>query len=135
MKSTLYSRISVLSYVASMFLPVFGFDWAFLGIQALYVGWFGVVEGELFIVLPWLANLLYWANLIINRKQHHIRIALSVLTILCASYAVMLRGLHLGIGGNPEDVQMGPGFYIWMLSFVALLVDQIVRYRNSRSLK
>ena len=127
MKKLPYFRISFFLYLISMSLPVFNFDWNFLGLQALYLGWFGLAEGQFLMSLPWMANLLFFINLIIKPKYHNTRLFLSVLTLLFGFVAIAFRGLHLGIGGNPEDVQMGPGFYLWMLSFLALFIDQIIK--------
>jgi phosphatidylserine synthase len=119
-------------YFISLFLPVSGFEWEFLGFHALFYGWLGLVDFDFFIGIPWLANVLYWINFFMNRKYRFLRFVLSVLTILFALCTLSLPEFSLGAKEDSRIV-IGFGFLFWLLSFVILLVGQVKEYRRLMS--
>ena len=111
---------SLFLYSVACFTPIF-IGAEHLGWVGLWLGW-AALETELGIGLPWLANVFFFANLILWRLNRSIKISLSVLTILLALIAT---GINEDPDGSGEPVFVGFGFVFWLLSFVSLLLGQL----------
>ncbi len=123
---------SIFLYGISMFLPVFGFDFAFLGFHALMLGnIFVFSEFELFIGVPWLANIIYIINILLRKKVLVLRLNLSVLMLLMSLFSFGYLKLPTDLGGNSESLYIGPGLLVWIASFVFLLLDQVKEYKKT----
>jgi hypothetical protein len=112
-------KISIILYGVSLFTPIFIGNWD-IGLVALMMGWMGVLSMDMFFAFPWIANLTYFACLIVDRSKKRIRIALNVLTIVLGLFAIGITEAPK-IEGN-EDVFVGVGFIIWLASFIMLLL-------------
>lgn len=115
-------KISIILYGISLFIPSFYGSWT-LGINALILGWIGI--SDIFIFLPWLANLLFFVNLIFNKINIIVRIILSIVTILFALFVIGLKEIPETAGGSISQIIPGIGFYFWISSFIVLLFSQI----------
>ena len=76
--------------------------------------------------LPWLANLLFYANLLLWKLNFKARILISILTVLLGLFAIGITEVLVNEGGTKEEVTVGFGYGLWMLSFITLLVGQLL---------
>jgi hypothetical protein len=112
---------SFLAYAIALCTPVFWGSNHF-GLSALLLGWMGFVDP--WSGLPWIANLLYFLNLFLKRKNVKVRIGLSVLTLICSSYIFGLSWVPTW-DGMREPVTVGVGSMFWILSFLILFIGQL----------
>ncbi|EDP70781.1 hypothetical protein FBALC1_08478 [Flavobacteriales bacterium ALC-1] len=124
MKKLSFKHISILLYGVSLALPIF-FGAGVIGIFGLVLGLIGMFEFDIFIFLPWLANILYFFNLIFEKKINKFKIPISILTIISGLFTFGVSRIPLDEGGAYANVKPGIGFGIWMLSFIILLVGQL----------
>ncbi len=124
MKKLSFKHISILLYGVSLALPIF-FGAGVIGIFGLVLGLIGMFEFDIFIFLPWLANILYFFNLIFEKKINKFKIPISVLTIISGLFTFGVSRIPLDEGGSYANVKPGIGFGIWILSFIILLVGQL----------
>lgn len=120
-KKSMYFRASILLYLISMGLPVYGLNWEFLGYKAVGAGWAAIPASEPFIAIPWLANFLFLANIFLPSKWFNIRSTLAVLAIVMS--------LFVYIEYKP-DLLPGLGFFVWLSSFLLMLGFQVQCYKN-----
>ena len=111
-------------YGVALVLPIF-FGAEVIGIFGLVLGLIGMFEFDIYIFLPWLANILYFFNLIFENKIRNIKILISVLTIIFGFFTFGISRIPLDEGGAYANVKPGIGFAIWILSFITLLVGQL----------
>lgn len=130
MKTSKYFFISIALYFVSMFLPVFGFYWEFMGIHVFFFGLIGLLEMKIFVLIPWLANLTYLSNLLLRKKSLILRSNLSALTILFSLFAFAYKELPFKEGSASTTVLLGPAFLCWFSSFVFLALDQVKEYKK-----
>lgn len=116
-----FKNISILLYGIALILPIF-FGAGVIGIFGLILGLIGVFEFDIFICLPWLANNLYFFNLIFEKKIKKFKITISVLTIVFGLFTFGITRIPLDEGGAYANVKPGIGFGIWMLSFIILFI-------------
>ncbi|MDB9782508.1 hypothetical protein OAE03_01890 [Winogradskyella sp.] len=119
-----FKNISILLYGIALILPIF-FGAGVIGIFGLILGLIGVFEFDIFIFLPWLANNLYFFNLIFEKKIKKFKITISVLTIVFGLFTFGITRIPLDEGGAYANVKPGIGFGIWMLSFIILFIGQL----------
>lgn len=124
LKKLNYKQISMLLYGIALFTPMFFGNWT-IGVFGLIMGWLGIFALEPFVAIPWIANFLYFGNLIFNKLNLKTKIGLSILTIICALFVIGLRELPENEGGRNSDIVVGIGFIIWLSSFVILLIRQL----------
>lgn len=115
-------KTSIIFYCLALVTPIF-FGNLDIGLVALLMGWMGVLSMEVEFAFPWLANLIYFWTLYTPEKKKLRRIILNLITLFLASFALMIKEAPK-IDGN-EEVTVGVGFYIWMFSFVILLLHNL----------
>lgn len=124
MKNPTYTQISILFYGIALITPMFFGTWT-IGVFGLIMGWLGFFTLDPFVALPWLANFLFFANLIFDKLHLKTKIGVSILTIIFAFFVIGLRELPENEGGRNSDIVVGIGFIIWLSSFVVLLIGQL----------
>lgn len=120
-------KISIVLYIIALFIPIFsGSDYN--GVSGLFLGWIGlVVEFDLNIGLPWLANIFYFFNLIVKKISIGIKITISLLSITLGLFAIGIEEILVHEGGLMQSVEPGIGLFLWISSFVLLLIYQLIR--------
>ncbi|GAB1308540.1 hypothetical protein KH5_12230 [Urechidicola sp. KH5] len=111
-------------YGISLITPIFFGSWL-VGFFGLIIGVIGIFELELFLGLPWIANFLYFGNLIFRKGNLKLKIGISILTIIFGLFTIGIREVPVHEGGLNNDVIVGIGFLIWLSSFIVLLIGQI----------
>jgi hypothetical protein len=124
MEKITFKDISILLYGIALVLPIF-FGAGIVGIFALILGLIGMFEFDIFIFVPWLANILYFFNLIFEKKINKLKIPISVLTIVFGLFTFGISRIPLDEGGAYANVKPGIGFGFWMLSFIILFIGQL----------
>ena len=124
MKKLNYKKISIHLYVISLFTPIFIGDWI-VGFFGLLFGIIGVSELEPYVGLPWIANVLYFANLFLKNSSQKLKIGISITTIIFGLFTIGIREVPVHEGGLNNDVVVGIGFLIWISSFIVLLIGQL----------
>ena len=130
MKKNELFYFSILAYLISMFLPVTWIDWGFMGFQMLIMGISAVAELETLIIIPWLANITYLLNLLLRNKHISIRILISAFTIVFSLFALV----HFNFSFEKREIidfYPGPSLFIWLSSFILMLISQIKEYRKT----
>ncbi len=122
-KNTLF-YLSILFYLGSMLLPVTGFDWGFIGFQAFYMGLSTLMDFEIFFFLSWLANFTYLSVLLLRNRNVTLRIIVALFTVILSLFSLIFFKFPFQEGGR-FDFYFGPGYLLWILSFVLLLVSQV----------
>ena len=113
----------MLFYGVALLTPMFFGTWT-IGVFGLTMGWLGVLAGEPFVAIPWVANCLYFGNLIIDKLNLKTKIGISFLTIICGLFVIGLRDIPEDEGGGTSELTVGIGFLILILSFIILLIGQ-----------
>ncbi|MCB0503077.1 MAG: hypothetical protein KDD32_10350 [Bacteroidetes bacterium] len=116
---------SVTLYVIALFTPMFFGAWPLIGIFGILIGWIGLIEFNLFIGLPWIANVLYFIILISKKLNLKIKLILSILMVMFGLFAIGITEVPRDEGGGNYDVTVGIGFGLWVLSFIFLILEQI----------
>ncbi|WP_289046756.1 hypothetical protein [uncultured Olleya sp.] len=124
MKKLDYRQVSMFLYGIALITPMFFGTWT-IGVFGLIMGWLGIFALEPFVAIPWIANFLYFGNLIFNKLNLKTKIGISVLNIIFALFVIGLRELPENEGGRNSDIVVGIGFLIWISSFVVLLIGQL----------
>ena len=124
LKKLTYKQISMLLYGIALITPMFFGTWT-IGVFGLIMGWLGIFALEPFVAIPWVANFLYFGNLIFKNLNLKTKIGLSILTIIFALFVIGLRELPENEGGRNSDIVVGIGFIIWISSFIVLLIGQL----------
>jgi len=121
-----FLTISIALYVVALFTPIFiGSDET--GIAALV---FGVFGDDHYHLLAWVANMLYFLNLLIGRKRVLLGLTISLVTITLGLFATGIDEVLVHEGGLTKPVAVGIGFYLWMLSFIILLTGQLLNSKK-----
>jgi hypothetical protein len=120
-------------YGISLITPMFFGTWT-IGFLGLILGWMGILIFDPFVGLPWLANLFYIANLILKNLNRKLKIAISILTIVLALFVIGLRKIPEHEGGLNSDIVVGPGFVLWISSFIILLIGQLTEKKKTQIL-
>ena len=120
---------SVSAYIISLFLPALLFekDAPIMGGTLLAWGWWGF----LFVEFAWLANPVYFFSISAYRKANRSitkgvnvkALRLSVIALLLGFTSYHAKFWYYDEGGNGATIiGLGIGFYVWMLSFLILLI-------------
>lgn len=129
--------VSILLYVLSMFLTPFfvANPKADIYANSFYIllsGWMAILGGGLFLTIIWLANPLYLFGgfLILNKEKFGIvPVALS---LLLAIYFATLDSVMDGESGATTAItKLGWGFYLWISSFVTMLLAGIYMFKSN----
>jgi len=121
-KKSIYFRSSVLLYLISMGLPVYGLNWEFLGYKAVYMGAASIPASEVFIAIAWLANFPFLATVFLPSKFVKLRLALVIFAIVMSLFVYI---------DYKVDLLPGLGFFVWLASFILMLIHQIQEYRKT----
>ena len=123
-KNLTFRQASIILYAIALFTPIF-FGAGFIGIFGLLLGIIGMFEFDIYILLPWLANILFFFNLAFQNRINNLKFPISILTITFGLFVFGISRVPLDEGGSYADVIPGIGFGIWMLSFILLLIGQL----------
>jgi ABC-type Na+ efflux pump permease subunit len=135
MKKINYVKISILLYLISLFVPVFdGGAPGLIGISAIFTGWIGIFGMSLLFGIPWFANVLFVAALMFRNKFLTVRIFLSFLSVSFALVTLGITEIPIDEGGATANVSVGVGFFIWLSSFIVLLIGQIKEIKKPQKL-
>ncbi len=122
--------VSLLFYVVSCCLYSYkdtaAPEGGLLGILCLIFGWLSFTSGFAPFV-AWLANFPYFINIVmvLTSKRTSLRIVSSMLAIvgLCLSFGAFgVSEVMKDEGGTMQAVSFGPGLFVWMVSFVIILI-------------
>lgn len=130
MKGVSLKSWSVLLYIISVITPTCIGVWTFVGFFCLMFGWIGLFSWEWTMGLPWLANIFFYINLVLNRRALKLRMIFSLISISFGLLAIGITRIPLDEGGAYEDVYVGFGFLLWMASFILIFVGQIKEYKK-----
>ena len=103
-----------------------GASFHYTGLHCLLLGWIGLF-GKPEWALPWLANVLYWISLIwgiFRREPGREALVLSLIAIPLALITLVHRTIETNEAGDRTAVVVGPAFYLWVASMVALAAAQ-----------
>lgn len=129
-----YRLYAFVSYLLSLVTPVFWGVSESLGAYVFYYGLIGLFfEGYLLLILPLLANITFFINVLLNKKYIKISLVLSVITIVFGLFTLGLPILH--VERNSDELFLGIGFFFWVLSFVLLMIGQIKILKTSKTKK
>jgi len=90
------------------------------------LGIIAVFDWNPYQAFPWFANILYLTNLLIRSKQIRVRILISAVTIILGAFTIGIKEVLVDEGGQMESVTVGIGLSIWILSFITLLIGQLL---------
>ena len=123
---------SVIAYIYSLVLPalLFEHDAPVLGGTLLMWGWWGFLMFE----FAWLANPIYLfaviayilGNSSIVKRANIIALLLIVVTTLLALTSFHAKEWYFNEGSGTPIIGLGTGFYVWMLSFLILLISCLI---------
>ncbi len=101
-----------------------------LGITCLAFGWLSFTTGFTAFV-AWLANFPYFINVVIVLISK--KMSLRIVSVLLAVISLFLSFGAFGVSqimkdeaGNMETVTLGPGLFVWVISFVIMIVAAIL---------
>lgn len=87
------------------------------GSTTLLLGWFGLLTFD----LPWLANPLYFAALVLAaRRRVTAAQVCSVIAFVFGLLSLRVREWYFNEGSGTPIAALGPAFYFWMASFAVL---------------
>jgi hypothetical protein len=122
MKKHTYYKVSILLYLISFGLPVYGMNWEFLGYKAAYMGWLAFPASEYYLGIPWLANILFIISVVMWSKYLKLQLSLAILTIVLSLFVYV---------NYKQDLIPGLGFFVWFSSFVLMLIHKIRAYKRT----
>ncbi|MEP2687370.1 hypothetical protein [Maribacter dokdonensis] len=93
--------------------------------MGLFLGWAGILVGNLFISLSWVSNFLYLISFLATKLNLKTQIKLSGAAIILGLFAIGIRELPENAGGKNMEVYVGFGYITWMISFIYLFLDQV----------
>jgi hypothetical protein len=119
-----FKRIAIVLYILSLFLPAigskaFGFSMVYMGL----VSFFFIKTVPLGIC--WLANVFFWINLNDIKKQRKAKFGYSLTAILLGLLFLFIRLFYSDTKSSmAKDITsyINIGYFVWMLSFVSLLL-------------
>ena len=117
--------IAIYLYIISLILPCFKGAPGLFGFFALILGWMGLASFDLFIGLPWLANLLFFTSLVFYRMNKNFNIIILFLAIILGLFTFGINKIPADEGGAYYNVSVGIGFLFWIASFIVLLISNI----------
>jgi hypothetical protein len=129
--------LSVLVYVVSLFLPAVVYNTGLagnpdLGYEILLQGWLGVFQG----IVAWYANCLFLFGLLyLYLRMYKLATYFSLFALALGLQSLFFSVKYLDESGvNTATVDhLGPGFYLWMLSFALLAIGSAALYRRTKT--
>lgn len=125
--------ISLLFYVVACCITAYKdpvADGGILGIICLAFGWLSFTSGFAAFV-AWLANFPYFLNvvLVLIGKKTWMRFAtamLAVVSLFLSFGAFGVSEVMKDEGGNMQAVTFGPGLFLWVISFIIMIVAAVL---------
>lgn len=119
-------------YLFSLFLPVYS------GVGAM--GWLAVVGGwmvganDIPSAIAWFANVtfIYSVILILKRKNPK-PLKTVVVSVLSLIFGLVVFAAGMSFAGSSEfmaKASMGTGFYVWILSFVLMILAAWIKFKK-----
>lgn len=128
LKKINFKNLSFIFYLISLALPIF-IGAEVYGIFALISGFLGFLEPNFFIILPWISNFLFLFNYTLESKFRYFKFLLSLLTIIFSLFAFGIDTIPLDEGGAYASVKLSIGFYTWLMSYILLFINQVLRQK------
>ncbi|MDH6254033.1 hypothetical protein M2347_003760 [Chryseobacterium sp. H1D6B] len=125
--------LSIILFLISLFQPAFFIDKknadAYSNSLFLFCfGWMSFLGGAFIPFIIWLANPLYLVSIILIYKNFKIGIiTLTMSVILSVAFANLDTILSSESGAVSKITELGAGFYLWMASFIVLLICSIFK--------
>ncbi|USJ02560.1 hypothetical protein MUG10_11070 [Xanthomonas prunicola] len=127
--------VSALLYIAALCLPALhGGAEQVSGVVLLMFGWIQVFDSQCF---AWLSNLLFfgaWLCYFFKADRTTLGLLLSACLIGMDTFRAT-RYLKNEAGHEVIIDRVGAAFYVWELSFLALLIVVLIRLSEKRSVK
>lgn len=99
----------------------------------LLSGWMAVLGGGLFLTLIWLANPLYIFGTFLVLNKEKFAVIPVTLSLLLAIYFTTLDSVMDGESGKTTAItKLGAGFYLWISSFITMVVVGVMLFRNEK---
>ena len=130
--------LSIALYILSMFFTPFYVanpkaDIYSNSFYMLLLGWMAVLGGGLFLTLIWLANPLYiFGGFLVLNKEKYAVVPVTA-ALLLALYFTTLDSVMDGESGKTTSItELGAGFYLWISSFITMVVVGVMLFRNEK---
>ena len=124
--------LSIALFVGSMMLPIYSGN-TLPGYMALLGGWM-VGLSEIPTAVSWLANVTYFfAVVMILKRKNPKPFAALVLSIVTIVLGLAILGAGKTVVGTSDflaKAPMGEGFYVWMGSFVLILLASWIKFKK-----
>lgn len=104
-------------YAISLFMPIcyvgHGSSWFVWGWLALLMGW---------MYMPWYANPLMLAAILVKNKLPYISIIFASLAIICGINFLEWKEVWINEAGYTEEITGYGGYYYWMAAITLTLI-------------
>jgi hypothetical protein len=113
--------LSIVLYLSSLTVPAINLEGGqqHYGFAILLYGWFGVLKGE----FAWCANLLLLPGLVaLLTRQNLAACVVAIGCIVLGLLALRTTSLPTSLGNESRVIGFTIGYYLWIGSFVVLLV-------------
>lgn len=117
---------SLIAYLVACVLPAYTGEsqgTKYNGVMCLFFGWMGIFYNYL-MFLAWLANIPFFIGLFMfwYDKSKTIMIILLIISVVLGSLAFTVKKILVNEAGHETQVTMGLGVYLWLASFIILLI-------------
>lgn len=134
MKNERFLQVGIILYICSLVSPVLVTEYGSVhsfGISALLDGWFVIIYG----IFAWVSNIFFLAALFsLLYKRNKIALSLSTIAFLVGLDSFAILGFTLDEGGVAHVGSLGFGFYMWMMSFVFVLIYSLLQIKKQSKL-
>ena len=125
--------ISLLFYIVACCINAYNdkaADGGMLGIMCLILGALSFTSSFAAFV-GWMANFPYFINvvMVLTSKRTSLRVVssmLAVITLFLSFGAFAVTELMKDEGGTMQAVSLGPGIFVWMVSFIIMIVAAVL---------
>jgi len=125
--------VSLLFYVVACCITAYkdtAAEGGLIGILCLVFGWLSFTSGFAAFV-AWLANFPYFINvvMVLTSKKTSTRIVSTMLAIISLFLSFGAFGVSEVMkdeGGTMQAVSFGPGLFVWMISFLIMVVAAVL---------
>lgn len=125
--------VSLLFYVVACCITAYkdtASEGGLIGILCLVFGWLSFTSGFAAFV-AWLANFPYFINvvMVLTSKKTSTRIVSTMLAIISLFLSFGAFGVSEVMkdeGGTMQAVSFGPGLFVWMISFLIMVVAAVL---------
>lgn len=125
--------VSLLFYVVACCITAYkdtAAEGGLIGILCLVFGWLSFTSGFAAFV-AWLANFPYFINvvMVLTSKKTSTRIVstmLAVISLFLSFGAFGVSEIMKDEGGTMQAVSFGPGLFLWMISFLIMVVAAVL---------